>query len=106
MPDCLFASVKPSFWMHHGATGVCSKLIILPWRGRWLSLWRQDGCHEYMAIGSKRAQFGRHAVQNQHFASSLLTEVFAVRHVDKVGARFGFRVLGPPSGISLPNKSS
>ena len=40
-----------------------------------------------------------------------LTQVFAVRHVDEVGARFGCkcgysRVLGPLSGISFLNTSS
>jgi hypothetical protein len=41
----------------------------------------------------------------------MLTQVFAVRHVDEVGARFGFtwgysRVFETLSGISFPNNSS
>ena len=41
MAKCCFRFRKTIILEHHGASGVCSKLSIWPWRGPWLSLWRQ-----------------------------------------------------------------
>ena len=98
--------------MRHGASGVCLKRIIWHWRGPWLSLWRQVWLPR--VYGDWRPSCTIVPVScphNQHSTSSMLTQVFAVRHVDKVGARFGFkcgysRVFETLSGISFPNNSS